>query len=1318
MIRRGVAVLAGLTTAVALLTAPVTAVADDSAPDPHGSPREFTVGGRVTDDRGTDVEGWVLAYISTAGTGDEDVWTHYRETEIAPDGTYALQLPRGEYRLQFNPLGRWSSEWWRDATDADTATPLVVVDADLLDVDAELSRSASVSGRITLPDGLTPASAVVTAAYDRDFDGHDVVRVETDSTGSYTIPYRRPGDTFLAVRVPGYAPVYWPDAYLPEDAEPVALDPGENRTGVDARAHRGASVSGTTTGPGGPVQSPDLRLYRLRDDAPLRLAARTSSDPGNGRFTFSFVPPGDYLLMHWAPQPSQRRWWRDAAVPREATPLTVEEGDEVDGFDLDLGTPDRSGSLEGMVRPASDVDSAPPVDVLALRETESGWETFGSATTDEEGGFVVADLEPGTYRVQFSFPADGERRTWWWRDAYEVSSATDVAVGTDPIDLGAIRAPAKGGLSGTVLTPSGQPAAQATVGVARLRIVLPDGQREWEDAGVALTDADGHYALSLQPGTYRVTIGGRGLLTQYWDGTPATGPFGGYADPAPGVVVEEGSTRELDVRLSPGAVVTGSVLGGDGGPVPGWVTVLAFNGAEWRHVSGAEIEADGRYVVGELPPGTYRVRATPEQGSAWSTHWWPAASTAAEGDDIVLEHEERAEDVDFVLPRAATVSGRLQVVGQPTADPTPDGYEQPRALLYRRIVGGPWDAGEAVALEPDGSFQFVGLRPGRYIVGFVADGYADSFHGGASLLSEASVITVAEGEDVAGIDGELRPWGSLSGRVERPSGAPADRAAVTAYLAVAEGRWLPVHTVLSDADGAYRIPHLAAGQYRIRVVHRGADEWWYDAASLEESPVVPLSAGQHRTGLDARVGERAVITGTVRSRDGEPASGVDVTAVRIAGAIETSTTTAADGTYALEVPGTGRYRVRVDTVDARSSRPWAEGSSQYPELSVTRGAVYRLDLVRPRLVAFTAQLPPGDPGLHEFAVYAIRDGELLAYPPLDAEIDDGVFSGLLPEGVYRVRLAHGMWWPEAVDASSAGDLVIGPETDTVDLRNLLSPEGARVRNVEPPTISGDPQVGRNLTASPGLWSVPVARFAYRWLADGVVIKDATAPTLTVTPDLYRRHLKVEVRAIAPGLLTTAARSAASAAIGDDVDQPVAVDGPYVTPRAEVGRPLVAVTGTWLPERVTFGYQWVRGRTPIAGATEARYVPTLRDAGERLTVVVIARASGLPDGVAASAPTAPVTVTLTVARRPRLSGKPIVGRTLVARAGDVFRPGVRELRYRWQRDGRLVRGATTARYRLRRVDLGHRIRVVVVGSVPGSRPASVTSRPSAPVRIGR
>lgn len=80
----------------------------------------------------------------------------------------------------------------------------------------------------------------------------------------------------------------------------------------------------------------------------------------------------------------------------------------------------------------------------------------------------------------------------------------------------------------------------------------------------------------------------------------------------------------------------------------------------------------------------------------------------------------------------------------------------------------------------------------------------------------------------------------------------------------------------------------------------------------------------------------------------------------------------------------------------------------------------------------------------------------------------------------------------------------------------------------------------------------------------------------------------------------------------------------------------------------------------------------------------------------------------IAPRPTVVGKARVGAKLVAAAGT-WGPGAVKLTYRWLRNGKPIRGATTKSYRLTKADRGKRISVKVTGSKSGFHSVAKVSK---------
>lgn len=160
--------------------------------------------------------------------------------------------------------------------------------------------------------------------------------------------------------------------------------------------------------------------------------------------------------------------------------------------------------------------------------------------------------------------------------------------------------------------------------------------------------------------------------------------------------------------------------------------------------------------------------------------------------------------------------------------------------------------------------------------------------------------------------------------------------------------------------------------------------------------------------------------------------------------------------------------------------------------------------------------------------------------------------------------------------------------------------------------------------------------------------------------------------------------------------------PAVTGVPTFGKTLAAAPGTWNPDDVIIGYQWLRNRAPIAKATTSIHVLALADVGTRIAVRITAFRSGSEPVVIDSAATEKVSPAAIVNKKlPKISGTLKFRKTLTT-SGGTWPVSSPKLTYRWYRNGVAIAGSAAAKksYKLGPSDVAKRMTVRVTVAKPG------------------
>jgi protocatechuate 3,4-dioxygenase beta subunit len=766
-----------------------------------------SISGRVVDEEGKPVEGALIRTILNSGENNFPMGE--RSSTSGPDGGFLLgkiparRLHAVEAELEgFAPARQL----------ADSTAPVRLV----------LRRGALAIGRVVDEEGLPVAGAQVSLAADGEGGApftDKPLEATTDAEGRFRFPKVSAGRFSLRAESPGFAAVS-NDVFIPElepeaDLGEIRLPPGGAIEGIltDARgkpvekawvslhpsnfedfaALADHFVRSPSTGPDGRfrienlprglrvdvevqhsellpaevsgVEVPTAQPLRIRLESARSLAGRVVGERGEpvvgasvrcsettvlpdgsqqtrsreevrtdaeGRFVLSRVSPGKADLQASAP----------GYRSREVSQVQVPEDRETEPVEivLEAGT-----SLEGRV-----LDSeGRPVRHARVQASVPGGKRFGfGEMADVEGRYEIVDLEPGPCEIEILlFERGGTTRI-----------PVEILPGRNRLDL---RLPAGVEVSGRAVDSQGEPVPGVNVSLEPL---LQEGTTLGQQG---MSSADGSFVLAdVTDGKYRLIAARSG--------------FGPVAHPGE-IRVDGAPVAGIELRLSPGAVIRGRILGLPPEEVRS-VEVHAVS-EELGLPLMATVSPGPAYRIADVSPGEWHVVAQIAQGFT------------AEGKvEVAAGVEEVVFDLE--LPAGFTVTGRVLLDREPLSGATVAANSQDG--LARRVGTTGQDGAFRLEHVPGGSHALVVALP------------QDSFH--------YQTVEIGADLDVAV---EIST-GAVTGRALLPEGLPASGAIVTLVRDIPEFQaTVPGPSTRSDEQGAFEILRLPAGTYKMTVQTEG-----------------------------------------------------------------------------------------------------------------------------------------------------------------------------------------------------------------------------------------------------------------------------------------------------------------------------------------------------------------------------------------------------------------------------------------------------------------------------------------------------------------
>jgi hypothetical protein len=560
------------------------------------------------------------------------------------------------------------------------------------------------------------------------------------------------------------------------------------------------------------------------------------------------------------------------------------------------------------------------------------------------------------------------------------------------------------------------------------------------------------------------------------------------------------------------------------------------------------------------------------------------------------------------------------------------------AITALRLEPWGWEWWDSTQAGPTGDYE-ISLSPGTYLLRFEdTDGiYAPEFYADAERQQDATQVVVGDGATVENIDAELVEGAHLSGTVRNPSGDALADVSVYAYTqeydtVAQESYWSYAGDDVTAANGLYDVAGLAAGDYVLEF-YDGQDryrhEYYQNARDIDAATPLTVATSELHAVPDVTLDDYSRITGTVTNAAGASVAGAEVSAY-VWDPIDgwwydvSSATTDGNGAYVLARLQPGQYVIgfRDDTGNL--------ASTYYPDSVLQDGAtpvavgeaatVSGINIALSAAAHITGKVTSvsatGSDSVDVWAyAWSGSTWRLVAYAWTDASgaYDiDGLHGGTYRVEFYDWDTGIVEFWNDQGSFSTADNIAVGTGV-TVPGVNAEMDDKTTFRNLAAPAISGTARVGEALTATPGSWTPVDATFSYQWIAGGVPIPGAAAPTYVPSAGDLGKQLTVRVTASRPGMNSGVAHAA--------LTLPVVAAAVPVTPTvknlakpkikgmAKVGKTLKVTAGSWNPASVRTKIRWLANGKMIKKATKRKFTLTAKQKGKRIKVRIVASAAG-------------------------------------------------------------------------------------------------------------
>jgi hypothetical protein len=344
-------------------------------------------------------------------------------------GTYRISgLAAGRYQVSFEPCAgsmRYAEQWYRGKDAARAATLVTVRTGKTTSgINGRLVTGGTISGRVVNATGKPLRNVCIIALGESQGPFGGAV---TGKSGSYTIRALASGRYTVEFAPCGNQNLITVVAH-------VRVTAPHATTGVNATMRPGGSITGTvTTSSGQPVSQSCVEVYTKNSAEPIGFgftgldgSYRATGLAANTSYQVYF---GDPLCLFGGAD-LVPQWYNDQSTRATATPVPVTVGSTTSSIDAVLQSGGQiTGTVSGSAGPLSGVC------VTAVPQAAGSQPVV--AVTGASGGYTLADLLPGNYKVRFASGCGATGyATQWYNGATSKTGATPVSVGAGQTQSG------------------------------------------------------------------------------------------------------------------------------------------------------------------------------------------------------------------------------------------------------------------------------------------------------------------------------------------------------------------------------------------------------------------------------------------------------------------------------------------------------------------------------------------------------------------------------------------------------------------------------------------------------------------------------------------------------------------------------------------------------------------------------------------------------------------------------------------------------------------------------------------------------------------